>query len=588
MKRYIGKLLFFTVTALVVLNGCKRSYELEPLERLSEDYVWDTKDSLGTNAEKFLVNIYSNLPSGFNRVSNDYLDAATDDAVSSAINLVPVTNVQLGGGYDIFDNFDGTWAANYKAIRAANIFLNNIEKVPVKGTIPTGVPLRKAWRAEARFLRAFFYFELVKRYAGVPLVGNSVKDITSEDVLIPRNTFSDCVEYIVGECDKAADSLRTDPVDDGNFGRITKGAALALKARVLLYAASPLYNHNGDVGLPNGAAAQKGLSGYTDYSKDRWKRASDAAKALVTYGRFSLEAKFKDAFIKQNSPEVILSRNGGAGSSIEVTNGPIGLGNPTGNGRTSPTQEFVDAFLTINGKPISEDPISITNPTGYDVNNPYLNRDKRFDASIFYNGKQWLNTQVQTFEGGVSKPGTGVQQTKTGYYLRKFMGDYETTGNYGSTYHNFNYFRYAEVLLNFAEAENEYLDAPSAEVYNTIVQIRKRAEIIQNSTPATTYGYGLKNNMTKDEMRTVIRNERRIELAFEEHHFWDIRRWLTAKQVLTGTLHGKKILRANSGLVTYETKDVQQVSFGNANRYLFPIPNSEMIRNGNLVQNPGW
>lgn len=580
LKQYKFSFLFLLLGCSIAIS-CKKGYEAEPLEQLSDDYVWDTQDSLGANALRYLAHVYSFVPEGYSRVNGDYLDAATDDAVSSQTTPASVTLVAQGGGYDQFNSFESYgFTRFYQGIRAASVFMANIDKVPIK--IPNA---NKNWKAEARFLRAYYYFELVKRYGGVPLMGDKIYNIT-DDVQLPRSTFDQCITYIVSECDAVKEDLRVDPVDIANLGRVTKGAALALKARALLYAASPLYNHTAnDSGLPSGSDAQLKAAGYNDFDANRWKLAADAARDIITYGKFSLAVGYNNVFLQQLSNEIIFARNANSNTSVENTNGPVGFsGNVQGNGRTSPTQEFVDAFLTINGKPISEDVVSATNPSGYDANNPYNNRDPRFKLSVIYNGAQWIKTTIQTFDGGVSKPGGALQQTYTSYYLRKFMGNFENA-EYASVYHNFPLFRYAEVYLNLAEAKNEFLGSPDAEVYNAIVELRKRAGIIKG---AGTYGYGLKDNMTKDEMRTVIRNERRIELSFEEHRFWDIRRWRIGQQVLANNLHGLRILRSNAGVLTTTGIEVLKTNFGDTKRYLYPIPFSELSRNSKLVQNPGW
>ncbi len=227
--------------------------------------------------------------------------------------------------------------------------------------------------------------------------------------------------------------------------------------------------------------------------------------------------------------------------------------------------------------------VSISEPgSGYDLNNPYAGRDPRLQMSILYNGAPWLNTTLETFEGGQSKPGGSDQQTKTSYYMRKFMGNFETASQYSNVSHDWISFRYAEVLLNFAEAQNEYA-GPSDEVYQSIKDIRNRAGI----SPGADLMYGLVPNMTKDQMRSVIRNERRIELAFEEHRFWDIKRWKIAGQVMTNSLHGMSIIKSG-GIFNYNLIEVLKPKFVSPKMYLHPIPYDEVVKNDNMVQNPGW
>ncbi|RZL18010.1 MAG: RagB/SusD family nutrient uptake outer membrane protein, partial [Pedobacter sp.] len=223
-----------------LIFSCKSDLETEPIELQTLDQVFNNKDSAGLNAERFLIDIYTRLPRTLNRVGDDYLDAATDDAISS--NTANVSVQQLALGTNTSDNYqDNQWANYYTGIRQANIFVNNIDKVPLKGKLANGTGYNAVWKSEARFLRALFYFELVKRHAGVPLLGDKVFQL-GDDVELPRNSFEECVNYIVSECDAIKGLLRVEPVADSDLGRITRGAAYALKARVLLYAASPLFN----------------------------------------------------------------------------------------------------------------------------------------------------------------------------------------------------------------------------------------------------------------------------------------------------------------------------------------------------------
>lgn len=543
------------ILGLIVIASCKKVYERVPLEQLTDDYIWDSKDSNATYATQYLSTIYAMLPTSYNRIGPDFLDAASDDAVSSQVSQSPA-ELMATGGITIFSNPDDTWANDYAGIRKATIFLNNFGVVPLKDPAQ-----KRSFFGEARVIRAYFYWELVRRYGGVPLLEDSVKYL-DDNVEVPRSSFEQCIEFIVSECDRAADSLRPDPVDDGNFGRWTKAGALALKARVLLFAASPLYN-GGNVGTE--------LNGYSSYDANRWKRAADAAREVMNIGVYNLDAVFQNIFTSQRSTEIIFAHIRGTNTSVENTNGPPGFSAAPGQGNTSPTQELVDAFGMIDGKPIT-DPAS-----GYNPDSPYANRDQRFYATILYNGAQWLSTPLETFDGGTSKPGGTITQTKTGYYLRKFMGNFENASTYSNQYHDFIFFRYAEVLLNFAEAQNEFA-GPDADVYAAVEAVRQRAGL----NP-----YTLDAGLSQDSMRAIIRNERRKELAFEEHRYWDIRRWKIANEVYN-TLHGMGITKIGTGNYLYNVVPVLTTRFDESKNYFYPIPYNEVVSNKNMVQNPGW
>jgi hypothetical protein len=389
---------------------------------------------------------------------------------------------------------------------------------------------------------------------------------------IPRNTFAECVAYITSECDAIAPLLRTEAfinqsANTGLLGHATTGCALALKARTLLYAASPLNNPTNDV--------------------TKWQAAADAAKAVITLGSFSLDASFVTAFTNRADKEVILAFQQAKNATLETAQSPVGYTTDiyTSNGLTSPTQELVDAFPTIKGLPITADIKSGANTTGYDAANPYANRDPRLGYTVFYNGQQWLGRAVQTFEGGLDKPGGTLVQTKTGYYLRKFLPDLSTASAYATTDHNFIIFRYAGVLLDYAEALNEAGGAGNtALAYTQLEAIRKRAGI----TAGTGSLYGLTAGMSQSQMRDAIHLERRIELAFEEQRFWDERRWLTAQTDFNKPLHGVTITQTNPGVFTYTPKTVGSISFIAPKMYLYPIPYSELQADKALTQNPGW
>ncbi|MGH2622328.1 MAG: RagB/SusD family nutrient uptake outer membrane protein, partial [Sphingobacterium sp.] len=309
------QLLGLTIIGFILLIvSCKSDLEVEPLELQTLDQLFDTKDSAGVNANRFLASCYRYLPELGNRVGGDYLDAATDDALSS--NPTNTSVEQLAMGTYTADSYqDNLWSSWYKGIRIANIFIQNIDRVPLKGTLENGTPFNRVWKAEARFLRAMFYFELVKRHGGVPLLGDRVYQL-NDQIELPRESFKNCIAYIVAECNAIQDSLRTDPISLADYGRPTKAAALALKSRTLLYAASPLFNGQN-------IEADNPLTGYTDYAVTRWQAAESAAKAVMDLKQFALEGDFKNVFITRNS-ERIFSKQGGNNTSVENNNGPVG------------------------------------------------------------------------------------------------------------------------------------------------------------------------------------------------------------------------------------------------------------------------
>ncbi|GAA3917349.1 RagB/SusD family nutrient uptake outer membrane protein [Chitinophaga oryziterrae] len=587
MKNYINKISTILLIA-AILGGCKK-YEQFPVDKVTGNYVFDPLDSAGVNAQSFLYGVYAIVKNGHNRVGNDYLDAASDDAVSSRTGgNIPVTlittNAVTSFSFPGAENFwegtslsqaptsSGVPDAFWAGVRNANIFINNIGVVPVKGGLSNGTTTAQLWRSEARFLRAYFYFELVRRYGGVPLLGNKVYDI-SDKLDLPRSNFADCINYIVSECDAIKDSLLMAPVADADNYRATRGAAMALKAKTLLLAASPLFNgDNIDKANP--------LTGYTDYDVNRWTLAAQAAKDVMDLNAYSLNPVFTHIFLDQNNRERIFIRPGNNSTNIETNNGPVGF-QAGGSGNTSPTQELVNAFPMQNGLPVT-DPAS-----GYLASDPYsvlsaVKRDPRFTATIFYNGANWLNSTVQTYEGGQSKPNTSLQQTVSGFYMRKFMGDFESAGTYSNHSSDWIVMRYAEILLEYAEARNEVEAAPQADVYDQLYALRARAGIDAGAGG----NYGLAPNMTQAEMRAAIQNEWRIEFAFEEHRYFDIRRWKIAETVMNQPRTGVSVVK-NGNFYTYNPITILNTVF-KKNQYLYPIPYNEVAKNPNMKQNPGW
>ncbi|WP_022824505.1 RagB/SusD family nutrient uptake outer membrane protein [Hymenobacter norwichensis] len=541
-------------------TACER-VETEPRDYIREDLVWDEKDRNATLAIFFLNDVYNYIPGGFNRIGSgngDFLDAGAGDAVPSRINR-PV-EFYTNGSVSSINNPDPYWANSYAGVRRVNIFLANIDKVPT-----TAINLQY-WKAEVRFIRAMLWFELLKRYGGVPLIGDRILTV-DDDLELPRNTYAEVLDYIVSECDAIKGLLRVEPIADSDWGRIPRGAAMALKARVLLYAASPLYNGGATNGSP--------LNGLPTADATRWQSVVAACEELRALNYYALQSSFNNVFTVKKNTEIILAKQSGNSTNIESLNAPIGYGAPTASqGLTSPTQNLVDAFPTLTGRSITE------TGTDYNAATPYANRDPRLALTVFANGSRWLNRSVETFDGGRDRPAGSAVQTRTGYYLRKFMADFSNNTTYTNQSHNFPLFRYAETLLTYAEALNEVGRTENA--VTQLIDLRRRAGI----TAGTNSRYGIKAGITQAEARELIRNERRIELAFEEHRFWDVRRWKIGETALNGPLFGVQIVR-NGTALTYNRQQVSTMTF-RSNLYYMPIPYDETTKNRNLTQNPGW
>ncbi len=568
----------------VLFVSCKKDVEDRRANALTDKDVWDSSDSLAIYATQYVNNLYNYLPEGFDRIGGDFLDAATDDAIPSRKSST--ISYYTNGNLNAQNYPDAFFAKGYDGIRAVNVMLKNIHKVSFRTVVgdkedPTYEFTKQYWKAEGRFIRAMCYWELLKRYGGIPLVGDNIYSL-SDNLELPRNTYEECVKYIVSECDAVKDSLRTDPVDAENWGKVSKAAALALKSRVLLYAASPLFNGGG---IEQDANIRK-LNSYPDFQQSRWDSAAKAAAELITYASqkgLTLQGEYRDVFTTINSKEIFLVNLRAKTASLEENHGPIGFASSTviSRGYTSPTQDLVDSYTDTTGRAISE------NGTVYVASNPYAKRDPRLSWTVLYNGRKWMPTtgRVETYNGGKDRPGGTAVQTQTGYYLRKFMGYFDNpTGNnatYTTQNHNFIIFRLGEAILNYAEALNETGQTEAA--VTEIKKLRSRAKI----QAGTGSRYGMKTGITQDEMRTLIQNERRSELSFEEHRFWDLRRWKLAESTLNKALHGIRITKKEDGSLRYETEEVINIKFANR-LYRMPIPYSEISKNRSMVQNEGW
>jgi len=514
-------------------------------------------------------NIYAYMRSDFGSVGNAMRAAGCDEAeyVWSSSSVQNFTN----GSWSQINTVDDVWAANYKGIRAANLFLEKgvgqtFDDNKYQSDYTKNMLKYKNLQYEVRFLRAYFYFELIKRYGGVPLV---TKVLTEDEAnTVSRDTYENVSQFIVSECDTAAKYLPKfyDVSYDLETGRATRMAALALKARVLLYGASQLHN--------NPVVTQK------------WVDAARAAKALIDSASvYKINTFVTYDKIPNNIalPELIYARREANSGTFEGLNYPIGF--VGGNSGTCPTQNLVDAYeVKKTGNVLDGTAFDWSNPAL--TVNPYANRDPRLALTVVLNNTTWADNQVvQTWEGGNSGlPKAGA--TKTGYYLKKYVDktiSFQPSGT-TATRHVWVVFRYAEVLLNYAEAMNEAFPTPTYKdatftlsAVEAINLVRKRSGVSLIAIPTT---------INTTDFRTKVRNERMVELAFEDHRFWDIRRWMIGPQT-TAIKRTKIVKDPTTSVFTYSTYTTTDRIWDDK-MYYYPIPLAEIYKNKNLTQNPGW
>jgi starch-binding outer membrane protein, SusD/RagB family len=582
-NRIIG---FLIVSCIIAFTACTKGDLLDP--KTNNDLNEATVFSDSARTIDFLMGIYTDVGYTFSYRRYGNIFAGTAEAGDEAMGrlngptqpFVYILSSNISPSFTI--PYDNAWNTAWTNIRRANVFLGHVNNSPIS-------PALKAQSvAEARFLRAWYYSILLKNFGGVPLLGDRLFG-ASDDLQIARNTYEECVNYIVTELDAAAAGLPIDHLAQ-DYGRITKGACLALKSRVLLFAASPLFNGGGIATDP----AVKALTSYPTFDASRWQKAAAAALEVINLNTYSLLEDnttapgfgFSKVFLTRKNSEYIFAGMQAPGKNMEQNFLPPSRGNTTP--QSVPTHNLAEAFGMIDGKPILDGGPIPKSPL-YNPNDPFVNRDPRFNYTFIYNGTLWYRTAsnskepIFTYENA-PQDGYKTVAWATGYYWRKMMSDNTAQNGGPNTERCLPLIRYAEILLNYAEAANEIGSTNLA--YEQLRLIRKRAGIQAGSDNL----YGLKANMTKDEMRTVIMNERRVELAYEDHRFWDVRRWKTAPVDFNITMYAIKIVKTGTTTYTYSKEVVNANSvhkFRDIN-YLFPIMASEISKNRALIQNPGY
>jgi len=455
-----------------------------------------------------------------------------------------------------------TWIVKYEYIRKCNIFLSNIDDIKVDEKE------KKILKGEVKYLRAHFYFELISYFGGVPLITDVFG--LDDEFKLSRTPYEEVVDWIEKELNEAKEMV-PETRNSADWGKVTKGACLALKSNLLLYANSKLHDVDTE---PSGPLY--------DYKKDTWQEVADAAKAVIDMPHYSLQEvetweDYNNIFVKQN-PEIIFAKAyhkdyGGLNARIEYVNGPMSQG---GWGNNVPIHNLVDDFQMENGKYIYED------ESGYNSSPDliYSNRELRFYANILYQGAQYKGQDLEYFlPGGVdSRDGaTASNASRSGYNLRKLMNENVAFKNERSET-PWIFLRLAEMYLNYAEAQYNMGNEAEARKYINFIRNRVHLPDINSSGEA----------LLRD-----IQHERRIELAFEYHRFFDVRRWMIADVVENENAMGiqwKKVDENgnidSNGELTYEIVSIQERNFF-PRMYYLPIPIGEIEKAG-LEQNAGY
>lgn len=567
------KTILYGAILLMLVNGCDSLLDREVVLSLTEDEVL----TLYNHTQSRAIALYNYLPSGFRCVDGAMMASASDEAeYTIETSGVHIFNV---GSWNAKNNPDGgAWWNNFRGIYLVNHFLANSDNLDLEmyrlnpddighEQYQTRLDNIKRWKNEARFLRAYCYFELVKRYGGVPVITQPVEMGDA----FPRNTLDSCINFIVKECKEIAPELPPKYVELGDLGRATRGAALALKSRVLLYAASDLFN-----------SPEKWAAGYADKDliavkpldrAERWKQAADAAKEVIDLveAGYGLSSNYQNLFRSYTDAEIILARRDGASNDFERANYPVGY--DLGNGGNTPSLNLLDDYERSDGSDFDWNNKS-------QAANPYKDRDPRLALTILSNMTPFNGRPVECWTGG--RDGKGVPHaTKTGQYLLKYLDPQLNLLEGRTSVHTWILIRLAEIYLNYIEALNEYQPGnPDIKIYYD--KIRGRDGI---NMP------GLPDGLDQDAVRQKIRRERRIELAFEDHRLWDARRWMIAadnekgKGVFNQPLRGLEVLN-RGGVPSYTPIEVEKRTF-EPKMYLYPIPQGDLDIAG-WSQNPLW
>lgn len=584
MKLYI-KYLTIGLMATTMLASCADILDKKPLTEISDNDLWSDpallKAFVNSRYNQVGVNGAESMQSSI--VDETELTWLRGCETHNFARLSPTDLGRMNGAWWGWDN--RSWSTKWTNISNCNIFFERVDNVAF-----TDETEKTKLVGQVRFIRAFEYWDLIARWGAMPIITKSFSINDREEIVgQKRNTYKECIDFLVSELDQAAKELPANWSGD-DYGRATSVAALALKSRILLYAASPLMNE--DVKIPE--------VGYTTPEPDRWQKAAKAATEALDaaqnagYELYNLNGdpskNYQLIFMDNTAAnkETLFARMGTSSadgesiSSCDQYNNPNGYGGWGGN---CPLQELVDAYEVVKDGVASK--FDWNNPE--EKANPYANRDPRFYATILYDGAKWMTRNVETYfdvdgNGNITGGGKDTKfgndswnASPTGYNMKKFMDEGYALNSWNFCARNWIHLRMAELYLNKAEALYHIGDEEGAR--EALKPVRQRAGM-----PAVT--------ATGTDLLEAIKNERRIEFAFEEHRYFDVRRWKEAPKYFGSTVHAITIKKYPDGKKTYEVDKLRSDVGGDRKwddkMYWLPIPKSEMDKNPNLVQNPGY
>lgn len=531
--------------AVMGLVSCKKDIlDTPPLNAVNEVALWSDVNLVENFInEKYKIlphfYLYSTLPSHMG------YSAASDECFSK-FNYESVNRINTGALTP--DNMAlDSWTVDYNYIRELNVFFSKVDGI-------SGNDAKKSrLLGEATFLRAYCYFDLASKYGGIPLI-TKVYNATDQNFVEKRSTYDEAVKFVTDELDKAV-ALLPASYSGKDVGRATKGAALALKSRMLLYAASPLWNTGND--------------------QAKWTAAANAAKAVIDLNQYALfqGSDYHSLFITTDNVEAILSYHQNAEKYQSYSDIHLSPNGYHGWSAYTPTQHIVDEFEMKSGKMIAE------TGSGYNLQSPYVDRDPRFYANIIYNGGQFRDRPAEFFQTGKDSPQSPIENwnaSLTGYNWKKYNDEsYDLNTQAVGSKTAFIIFRLSEIYLNYAEALNALGNDTEARKYLNLIRTRTGVAM-----PEVTVG--------GTDLRDKIRHEREVELCLEGHRFFDVRRWKIAEITDNKPAMGVKITKNTNGTLVFDyTLKVQDRKFLAPQHYLLPIPKYELDK-VKLVQNPNY
>lgn len=539
--------------------------------------------SMEANYEKPVNQAYSYLKGGFDRISGSFLEAATDDGMSTISNSAVH---RLARGFITSNSpIESCWNDSYKGIRQALFVQKSLAEIDLvlnNKTPADVIAIKNKYSGEMYALRAWYEFDLLRHYGGYPIINKYYTLGDAELAQKGRNSVAECVQNIVSLCDSAAKYLDVIPIGgNGGFGRMTKGAALAIKAKTLVFAASPLFNQSGNANALTGYVG----AGAADV-KSRWEAAADACAAVINLKKtngapaYALHSDYTKLFTSSPNNEYIVFVGAPKSNGLENRQYPPSLSKNQGGG-TVPTQEFVDAFTRADGS----DFVRNSQP------NQYTGRDPRFTAAIGFDGSKYGTKTIYTHLGqGSTIDGLNItldRSTNTGYYLKKFLDlavDFSKASP-GTAFHITPLIRLADILLLYAESMNEAY-GPNADPKGYGLTAQAAVKQVRTRAGFTATDKYLTGVVDVAAMRDKIKQERRVELAFEEQRYFDLRRWMDGNK-LNQPVTGINIA-INNGVTTNTYFTVDPLRKFDTRMYLHPIPLQETMISPQITQNPGW